>query len=71
MEDMLAGIITKLMKALSEALTSDYKELKKVTLDSKWFRLDDRKRKIYHKLHNVIMVLNNSWYKANTGTYSE
>lgn len=45
MEDMLAGIITKLMKALSEALTSDYKELKKVTLDSKWFRLDDRKEK--------------------------
>ena len=71
MADMLAGIITKLMKALSEALISDYKELKKVTLDSKWFRLDDRKRKIYHKLHNVIMVLNNSWYKAYAGTYSD
>lgn len=71
MADMLAGLITKLMKALSEALTSDYKELKKVILDNKWFILDDKKRDLYHMLYYVIMELNNCWYKAYAGTYSD
>ncbi len=71
MADMLAGLITKLMKALSEALSSDYKDLKKVILDNKWFILSDKKRGLYHKLYHVIMELNNCWYKAYAGTYSD
>jgi hypothetical protein len=59
------------MKSLSVALTSDYKELQKVLLDKNWFRLDDKKRSVYRKLHHVLSEINDSWYKSFASTYAD
>lgn len=67
MADMLVGILSKFMKSLNKALQSDYQSVAKVVLDSQWFRLDERQKKLYRRLHYVISELNDSCYKSYAG----
>lgn len=71
MADMLVGIQSKFMKSLNKALQSDYQSVTKVVLDSQWFRLDERQKKLYGRLHYVISELNDSWYKSYAGIFSD
>lgn len=73
MADMLAGVISKLMQALKNALTNDYKdgEIKKTLLDSGWFALDPKQLELYKKLYKVICENNDYWYKSYAGLYSD
>lgn len=69
--DFMAGIIAKFMKSLCDALSSDYIDLQKVILDSKWFDLNDTQYGIYVKLHNVISLINDCWFKSYAGVFSD
>ena len=71
MADMLVGILSKFMKSLNKALQSDYKSVTKVVLDSQWFRLDERQKKLYRRLHYIVSELNDSWYKSYAGIFSD
>ena len=71
MADMLVGILSKFMKSLNKALQSDYKSVAKVVLDGQWFRLDERQKKLYRRIHYVISELNDSWYKSYAGIFSD
>lgn len=69
MADMLAGTISKLLKALHSGLTST--ELKKKLLPESWFNLDDEHLTLYKKLRYVISELNDTWYKSFSGLYAD
>ena len=73
MADMLAGIISKLLKALHNALSyeSEEEQLSKKILNCSWFSLSDKQLLLYKRLHKVVVDLNNSWYKAFSGIYSD
>lgn len=73
MADMLAGVISKLMQALRNALTKDYKdgEIKKTLLESGWFALNPKQLELYKKLYKVICENNDYWYKSYAGLYSD
>lgn len=71
--DMLAGIISKLLKALNNALeyASPQEMINKKILDKSWFVLNERQLALYKKLHQIAIELNNAWYKAFAGVYSD
>jgi hypothetical protein len=73
MADMLAGMISKLLKALHNALqyTSPEEHVHKKILDNSWFMINERQLTLYKKMHNVVVELNKAWYKAFAGTYSD
>lgn len=73
MADMLAGLISKLMKALHSALsyTSDEEQVSKKILGSRWFDVSEQQLSLYKRLHNVVVDLNKSWYKSFSGIYSD
>jgi hypothetical protein len=73
MADMLAGLISKLLKALHNALryTSEEEQVSKKILNSSWFVISEQQLALYKKLHNVAVDLNKSWYKAFSGIYSD
>ena len=71
MADMLVGILSKFMKAMNKALQSDYHSVEKVVLEGKWFRLDERQKKLYRRLHYVISDLNDSWNKSYAGIFTD
>ncbi|WP_312832512.1 hypothetical protein [Sedimentibacter saalensis] len=73
MADMLAGLISKLLKALHIALryTSEEKQVSKKILNSSWFEISEQQLSLYKRLHNVVVDLNASWYKAFSGIYSD
>ena len=73
MADMLAGIISKLLKSLSNALryNLDEEQISKKLLTNNWFLINDRQLALYKKLHNVAVELNKAGYKAFAGTYSD
>jgi hypothetical protein len=73
MADMLAGIISKLLKALYNALAyaSPEELINKKILDKSWFVINERQLALYKKLHRVAIELNNAWYKSFAGTYSD
>lgn len=73
MADMLAGLISKLLKALHNALRyrSEEEQLSKKVLNSSWFAISQQQLSLYKKLHNVVIDLNKSWYKSFSGTYSD
>lgn len=73
MADMLAGIISKLIKALHSALhyTSPEEQVRKMILDISWFVVNERQLSLYKKLYQVAVELNKAWYKAFAGTYSD
>lgn len=72
MADMLAGMIGKLMKALSKALRPAEPDIvQKTILTAEWFALSDKQLSLYKRLHHVICELNNSWYKSFAGVYAD
>lgn len=72
MADLLAGIISKLMKAVSKELhaRSTY-EVDRHVLNKDWFMLNDKQLMLYKKLLYVIRDLNNCWFKSYAGVYSD
>ncbi len=73
MADMLAGVISKLLKALHNALqyTLPEEQVHKKILDKSWFMINEPQLALYKKMHNVVVELNKAWYKAFAGTYSD
>ena len=66
MADMLAGVISKFMKALNTELR--YKNqadgTQKKLLSLAWFNVNDRQLQLYKKLYYVVSELNKAWYKV-------
>ena len=72
MADMLAGLITKMMKAICRDIhPADSNDLKKTILPVEWFKLNSEQLKLYKKLYYIICELNVSWYKSYAGRYSD
>ena len=73
MADMLAGLISKLMHALRNALTINYRngKIEKTLLENGWFILDQRQLELYKRLYWIICENNNYWYKSFAGKYSD
>lgn len=73
MADMLVGIISKLMKALNNALKyrTPQEHMQKKILDQSWFTIDEHRLSLYKKLHKVLIDLNKAWYKSFAGRYSD
>ncbi|MNT12734.1 hypothetical protein D3C72_1476740 [compost metagenome] len=71
--DMLAGIISKLLKSLHTELkyVSFEDGVNKKTLGEKWFELNDRQLYLYKRLMHIICHMNNAWYKVFSGNYSD
>ena len=72
MADMLAGLLSKLMKAICRDIhPADSNDLKKTILPVEWFKLNSEQLKLYKKLYYIICELNVSWYKSYAGRYSD
>lgn len=71
MADMMAGLLTKFMKAMNVALHSNYDVVSKTLLNRRWFILDDIRKQLYLKFHNVISELNDSWNKSYAGLFAD
>ena len=71
--DILAGIISKLMKALRNSLhySSFDESIKKKILNSKWFDLNDLKLETYKQLYKIICKWDHAWYKSYAGNYTD
>lgn len=73
MADMFAGLLSKLMQSLKNALTGDYTDgnIKKTLLKADWFELNQRQLELYKRLYRVVCENNNYWYKSYSGIYSD
>ena len=73
MADMMAGIISKLLKALCDELHyhSIAEETEKKLLSTKWFQLNEAQLNLYKKLYKIICKWDNAWYKSYAGIYSD
>ena len=73
MADMLAGILTKLLKSLCDALRYHSHEecTQKKILDNRWFNMDERQLSLYKKLYKIICEWDHAWYKSYAGIYSD
>lgn len=73
MADMLAGVISKLLKALHSALhyTLPAEQVQKKILGKSCFMVNEQQLLLYKKLNNVVVELNKAWYKAFSGIYSD
>lgn len=71
--DMLAGLLSKLLKALHNSLryNSSDEQLQKKILSREWFFLSQEQLELYKKLHIVVCEANNAWYKTFSGKYSD
>lgn len=71
--DMLAGLLSKLLKALHNSLryNSPDEQLKKKILSKEWFSLNQDQLELYKKLYIIVCKLNNAWYKVFSGKYSD
>lgn len=71
--DMIAGIISKLLKGLCESLRyhSPDEGTNKKVLDTSWFCLNEVQLELYKKLYRLICVWQPAWYKAYSGIYSD
>ena len=70
--DMIAGIIAKLMRALSIALRpNSIGTPEKTILKSEWFKLNETQLKVYKQLYRLLVQQDNKWYKAYAGIYSD
>ena len=73
MADMLAGIISKLLKGLCDSLryqSLDESTNKKI-LDVGWFCLSEVQLELYKKLYRLICEWQPAWYKSYAGIYSD
>lgn len=71
MADMMAGLLTKFMKAMNAALHSNYDTVSKVLLAQDWFKLDNTRKLLYKKFHYVISELNDSCDKSYAGLFTD
>ena len=73
MADMMAGIISKLLKALCDELHyhSIAEGAEKKLLNAKWFQLNEAQLNLYKKLYKIICKWDNAWYKSYAGIYSD
>lgn len=71
--DMLAGIISKLMKGLNDSLKYQSIDdgINKKILDTSWFELNEVKLELYKKLYRIICEWQPAWYKSYSGIYSD
>ena len=71
--DMLAGIISKLLKGLCDSLRYQSVEdgINKKVLDPKWFNLNEVQLNLYKKLYRLICEWQPAWYKSYAGIYSD
>lgn len=71
--DMMAGIISKLLKSLCDALR--YHSLEEGTekrlLDTRWFQLNESQLNLYKRLYKIICEWDHAWYKSYAGNYSD
>lgn len=73
MADMMAGIISKLLKGLCNSLryqSLDESTNKKI-LDTGWFCLNGVQLELYKKLYKIICEWLPAWYKSYSGIYSD
>lgn len=71
--DMMAGIISKLLKGLCDSLryqSLDESTNKKI-LDTGWFSLNEVQLELYKKLYRIICEWQPAWYKSYSGIYSD
>ncbi|MDU2148149.1 MAG: hypothetical protein E7E58_09125 [Paeniclostridium sordellii] len=71
--DMLAGLISKLLKSLHHALrynSSNDKPEKKL-LNEDWFSLSQEQLELYKKMYNIVCESNNDLYKKCLSKYSD
>ncbi len=71
--DMMAGIISKLLKGLCDSLryqSLDESTNKKI-LDTDWFCLNEVQLGLYKKLYRLICEWQPAWYKSYSGLYSD
>lgn len=73
MADMLAGIVCKLMKALHEELRYHHEGefVQRRLVGENWFQLDDSRFGLYKNLDDIVVFMNNAWYKVYDGSYSD
>jgi hypothetical protein len=71
--DMLAGVISKLMKILHSQLAYSSIEdgINKKLLSEQWFQVNDEQLELYKQLSHIVSQLNNAWYKSFAGLYSD
>lgn len=71
--DMMAGIMSKLLKSLCDSLRDHSFEegTEKKLLDIRWFQLNDAQLTLYKKLYRIICIWDDAWYKAYSGIYSD
>lgn len=73
MADMMAGIISKLLKGLCDSLryqSLDESTNKKI-LDVGWFCLNEVQLDLYKKLYRLICEWQPAWYKSYAGIYAD
>lgn len=73
MADMMAGIISKLMKGLCDSLRYQSLDegISKKILDNGWFCLNEVQLELYKKLYRIICEWQPAWYKSYSGIYSD
>ena len=71
--DLMAGIISKLLKGLSNCLRyqSPDETTNKKILDVDWFCLSKDQLELYKKLYRIICEWQPAWYKSYSGIYSD
>ena len=71
--DMIAGIISKLLKGLCDSLRYQSLDegINKKILDVGWFCLSEAQLELYKKLYRLICEWQPAWYKSYSGIYSD
>ena len=73
MADMMAGIMTKLLKSLCDSLRyhSPEEGVQKKVLAARWFQMNEAQLGLYKKLYKIICEWDHAWYKSYAGIYSD
>ena len=73
MADMMAGIMTKLLKSLCDSLRyhSPEEGVQKKVLAARWFQMNEVQLELYKKLYKIICEWDHAWYKSYVGIYSD
>ena len=73
MADMMAGILSKLMKGLCDSLSYQSIDdgINKKILNVNWFRINEKQLQLYKKLYRIICEWQPAWYKSYSGIYAD
>lgn len=72
MADMIAGLISKLLRALYEAKKYESNDkIERKILNEEWFNLSQEQLNLYKKLQKIICVWDHVWYKSYVGNYAD